>query len=479
MSQKIKVKTLQQSSIMTKFSILFIVMSVLPIVVLYYFYYQFRTTGGIEIPENYFWVMMVLLTCGILIGYATMRRMLRNFIEITEANKKTLTEVLGQEKIQELTENNDEVALLARSFGEITSRLEENVRNLEISKKTLQSVLSRVGQGISSMQNIDSFLELIVETVTSALSAEVGVLLLIDGTSGKLYVKSVYGIEKDSSSLSNINFEESLFGSVLRTRKPLLIPKLEVPGSGNGPKSALEPPVICAPLVLHEELLGVLTVSGRKSGENFGQEEMELLYNLALQTAVAVENSKLNADAEKTYLETISALALAVEAKDHYSRGHLDRVSDFCMKIAGKLNLSEEDKQVLRDGARLHDLGKIGIVDEILKKPGPLSPSEWEIMRKHTEIGEGIIKPIRSLSRLCDIVRHHHEKLDGSGYPDGLKGDEISLLCRILSIADIFDALVTDRPYRKAFSVADAKQELIKMKGKLDPKLVDLFLETV
>jgi len=149
------------------------------------------------------------------------------------------------------------------------------------------------------------------------------------------------------------------------------------------------------------------------------------------------------------------------------------------MKMANKLNLNEEDRQVLRDGARLHDLGKIGIVDEILKKPGPLSPSEWEIMRKHTEIGEGIIKPIRSLSRLCDIVRHHHEKLDGSGYPDGLRGDEISLLCRILSIADIFDALITDRPYRKAFSVDAAKQELIKMKGKLDPELVDIFLETV
>jgi len=231
--------------------------------------------------------------------------------------------------------------------------------------------------------------------------------------------------------------------------------------------------------VLHEELLGVLTVSGRKIGGNFSQEEMELLYNLALQTAVAVENSKLNADAEKTYLETISALALAVEAKDHYSRGHLDRVSDYCMKMAERLNLNEDDKKVLRDAARLHDLGKIGIVDEILKKPGPLSPSEWDIMKKHTEIGEGIIKPIRSLASLCDIVRHHHEKLDGTGYPDGLKGDEISLLCRILSIADIFDALITDRPYRKAFTVEQAKNELIKMKGQLDPKLVDLFLEAV
>ena len=116
-------------------------------------------------------------------------------------------------------------------------------------------------------------------------------------------------------------------------------------------------------------------------------------------------------------------------------------------------------------------------MDDVLKKTSSLTDAEWELMKKHTEIGEGIIKPIQSLAKLSDIIRHHHEKLDGSGYPDGLKGDEISLLSRILSVADVYDALITDRPYRKAYSLEDAQKELIKMKGQLDPLIVDTLLD--
>ena len=204
-----------------------------------------------------------------------------------------------------------------------------------------------------------------------------------------------------------------------------------------------------------------------------------MIYNLTLQTAVAIENSRLNEDAEKTYFETISALALAVEAKDPYSRGHLDRVANWVLKIGQKLNLSEDELKILRDAARLHDIGKIGVLDDVLKKAGSFTPQEREMMQKHVEIGEGIIKPISSLRPLCDIIRHHHEFLDGTGYPDGLKGGEISQLTRVLTVADIFDALTTDRPYRRAFSVAEAKEILREMKDKLDQDIVKILFEVL
>jgi len=147
--------------------------------------------------------------------------------------------------------------------------------------------------------------------------------------------------------------------------------------------------------------------------------------------------------------------------------------------IARKLGLDAQDIQTLRDAARLHDLGKIGIPDEVLQKNGVLNEQEWILMRKHPEIGESIIKPIRSLNHLCDVVRHHHEKLDGTGYPDGLQGDAISSLARIATIADIFDALTSERPYRDGMSPAQACDELRKMGGKIDQDIVEAFAEAL
>jgi HD-GYP domain-containing protein (c-di-GMP phosphodiesterase class II) len=234
--------------------------------------------------------------------------------------------------------------------------------------------------------------------------------------------------------------------------------------------------MIATPLLIHDKVFGVLVICGRNVDVNFGEEELSLLNSVAVQTAVAIENDQLNLDAERTYFDIISALALAVEAKDPYSRGHLDRVSEYAIKIADKLGFSDQDKTLLRDAARLHDLGKIGVTDDILSKNGPLNDQEWVVMKNHPEIGEGIVKPVKSLSGLCDIIRHHHEKLDGSGYPDGLKGDEIGSLARVLAVADIYDAVMTDRPYRKALTKPEAHQALRDMGEKIDQKIVDALI---
>src|ERR1700740_3120012 len=150
------------------------------------------------------------------------------------------------------------------------------------------------------------------------------------------------------------------------------------------------------------------------------------------------------------------SLALSIEAKDPYTEGHCDRLSRYSVALGEKLGLSEELRVALRRGGLVHDIGKLSVPESILLKPGPLTPEERKIMEEHTVIGERICAPLRSFRHVLPIIRHHHERQDGSGYPDGLKGEQVPLTARILQITDIYDALTTDRPYRKALPVEKA-----------------------
>jgi putative two-component system response regulator len=146
------------------------------------------------------------------------------------------------------------------------------------------------------------------------------------------------------------------------------------------------------------------------------------------------------------------ALALSIEAKDPYTEGHCDRLSESSEALAKRLGLSHEERIALRRGGVIHDIGKVAVPDQILLKPGPLTPEERKVMQQHTVVGAGICSPLKSFRSVVPIIRHHHEKIDGSGYPDGLKGDAVPLTARILQTVDIYDALTTDRPYRKAMA---------------------------
>jgi putative two-component system response regulator len=150
------------------------------------------------------------------------------------------------------------------------------------------------------------------------------------------------------------------------------------------------------------------------------------------------------------------SLALSIEAKDPYTEGHCDRLSKYSVALGEKLGLPEDLRVALRRGGLVHDIGKLAVPESILLKPGPLTPEERKIMQQHTIVGERICAPLRSFRYVLPIIRHHHEKQDGSGYPDGLKSEQIPLTARILQITDIYDALITDRPYRKALPLEKA-----------------------
>ncbi|MBI1745046.1 MAG: response regulator [Acidobacteria bacterium] len=173
----------------------------------------------------------------------------------------------------------------------------------------------------------------------------------------------------------------------------------------------------------------------------------------------------------------ICSLALTVEAKDPYTEGHCERLSNYSAALGLRLGLNREEIRALRLGGVLHDLGKIAIPDAILLKPARLTEEEWVIMRRHPEIGERICEPMKSLKLVLPIIRHHHERWNGEGYPDGLKGHEIPVTARVLQIADIYDALATKRPYKRALSKAEAIQTMREEveKGWWDGELLEMF----
>ena len=176
------------------------------------------------------------------------------------------------------------------------------------------------------------------------------------------------------------------------------------------------------------------------------------------------------------------SLANTVEAKDTYTQGHVERVSNMAVSLGKKLGMTGRELEALRFGGVLHDIGKIAVPGKILNKPGPLDPDEWDVMKSHAYEGCKICLPLmKNLGPALEVIRHHHEKLDGSGYPDGLKGDEISVAARVMGVVDIYDALITDRPYRKGMSKEKAlgilRQEADE--GKLDKKVVEYLVELV
>jgi HD-GYP domain-containing protein (c-di-GMP phosphodiesterase class II) len=235
--------------------------------------------------------------------------------------------------------------------------------------------------------------------------------------------------------------------------------------------------LIALPLSSGTRQTGILTIYVKEPTE-VSSDVLAIVSIVANVTATAVENSQLVSRIEKNYFSTIEALTAAIEAKDPYTRGHSKRVTQFAITLAERFGVSETDIRNLQYGATLHDIGKIGISGKILNKTSRLTEDEYEMIKRHPVIGERIIERVDFLQGARPIVRGHHERFDGTGYPDGLRDEEIPFLARIAAVVDFFDALTSDRPYRRAYS---AEQALLMVRESIgrefDPVVAREFLE--
>jgi HD-GYP domain-containing protein (c-di-GMP phosphodiesterase class II) len=237
---------------------------------------------------------------------------------------------------------------------------------------------------------------------------------------------------------------------------------------------------VLAPMRFKNRLIGIVALGAKISGRDFDPEELRLLDALVNLAAVSIETALLLEKTKKNYSGLVRALISAIEAKDTFTRGHTERVTLYAAAIADEIGLTEEERQNLLFGAVLHDVGYLGVPEEILRMPNGITEEQLDELRRHPLIGCNILKDIPLLSKALDAVRSHHECYDGSGYPDGLAGEDIPIIARIVAVADTFDAITTDRRYRKAKSKEEALKEIKKNRGsQFDPAVADLFIELV
>jgi len=249
--------------------------------------------------------------------------------------------------------------------------------------------------------------------------------------------------------------------------------------------------VICIPSFYKKELIAILILGEKLSGERYYNEEISLFVTLANDVAMAVKNAELIKDLKSAFerehnlfIQTAIALATAIDARDRYTHGHSERVSHYSLVIvkelmdSGKLEFDREFMEAVQLSALLHDVGKIGIRDEVLNKSSKLTSDEFEIMKSHVKIGADIVKHVKGLSHLEDGILYHHERYDGDGYPFGLKGEEIPVIGRIVNVADAFDTIVTARSYKKAEAPKIAMEELRRCAGaQFDPEIIEAFYQ--
>ncbi len=342
---------------------------------------------------------------------------------------------------------------------------------------------------LAGSRDLISMLTQILKVAVEEIGGDSGYVMVIDEERPDLLRTEVaYGGNGEFEMPDSLEVGEGLSGYVVEMSQPIALRNrdlqpVECDGLQVGVRSVISVPLSSRVLIGSresgkEQTMGALTVIGDPAGAPFGPEEMELLCSMGSLMAVAVSNARMEGRQRTTFLRTLQSLATALEARDDYTRGHSQRVCDVSMMLAEHLGFSAEAIEELRVGTILHDIGKIGVPDSVLNKPGRLTDEEFAIMKSHPVIGYEICKPLMLAEGVLMIIRNHHEKLDGSGYPDHLKGGELPPSLRIVCVADAFDAMSSRRPYRGVMDIEHVFSELSRGAGiQFDPVVVEALRE--
>jgi len=347
----------------------------------------------------------------------------------------------------------------ARRLVEINEELQEKIRELETANKILQSL-----NHASNSKNLFDMLVALSGDVTSCDEAH---FCLLDHGIRKPAIITSFFRKRDKASAEIGPRETEIIEKVKKDGLPLIV-------KGNNGR----PSIIAVPLKIRDNTFGILLNLVRRHDQRFYEKDLYLLNFLAEKSSSLVENLALYENLHKTLFSTLYAFVETIEARDPHTKQHSARVTDYAVKIAQVAGCTREEIEILNISGNLHDIGKIGIPDSILLKPGKLTDHEYEIIKKHASIGSNILGHFEMWPREQEAVKHHHERWDGGGYPDGLSGKEIPFLSRIISVADVYDALTSDRSYRKRLPEQTAVRMIRENSGlQFDPLIVEAFME--
>jgi PAS domain S-box-containing protein len=381
-----------------------------------------------------------------------------------------------------------------RLLNAITDIAANAVHRVMLHEQTEQQLhhllaLHQIDLAISTNFDLDITLKVILNHVRDELEVDAAGVMLLNPVTHTLDYASGIGFRTPGIEQSHVRVGDGCAGQAAREYRTVSCPDLKASGGAFSRAALITDEKFVShyatPLVVKGQVKGVLELFHRKTFEP-DQEWINYFETLATQAAIAIESASLFENLQRSNLElmlaydaTIEGWSRALDLRDKETEGHTQRVTEMVLDLAEKMNLNDVEKINLRRGALLHDIGKMGVPDAILLKPGALTESEWEIMRMHPVYAYQMLSPIPYLKHALEIPYAHHEKWDGTGYPRGLKAEQIPLAARMFSIVDVYDALTSDRPYRAAWTPEAAYHHIEEESGKhFDPRLVKIFLES-
>ncbi|GAB4411892.1 MAG: HD domain-containing protein [Thermodesulfovibrionales bacterium] len=346
-------------------------------------------------------------------------------------------------------------------------------------RKQLKTFI-HVSSLINSTLDPHEIRERTINALTTLLDAEAGSLLLVDEETGELFFEVATGEKGGRLRKVRLKRGEGIAGWVAEHDEPVIAN--DAPSDPRFFKTAdqqsgfVTKSIICVPVISKGKIVGVIEGINKISGE-FSEDDLESMNFLSDQVAIAIENARLYKELKDAFYGTVEALAEVIELRDPYTGGHTKRVMDYSMIIGSYMGLDKKEMENLRLAAILHDIGKIGIRDDVLLKQEDLDADGLIKMRMHPHYGAEILSRVKQLRDVIPGVRDHHERYDGEGYPGGIKGDDIPIIARIISLADTFDAMTTDRPYRKGLDYEEAVREIERCSAtQFDQAVVNAFL---
>ena len=363
----------------------------------------------------------------------------------------------------------------------------ENARLFEALQARVRelSTLAEISAALRGAATVQEIASRLAAQAVRLIQADVALLCLVDEAQQRMVTLGVAGLPPEAVGRTH-GMDEGVTGHVVRSGVPYQSPDLSSdPIVVHRDLLAGLGPGVCVPLrTAAGEVVGALLIARRLRPEGevapFDAEEVRLLTTLAEIAGNALQRARTYQELEEAYVQTVLALARAMDARDAYTGDHSQRLAAWAEATARELGCSEGEIQAIRWGALLHDIGKIGVPDEILRKPGPLDEQEWDVIKRHPDIGAEIVAPVKRLAGVVPIIRHHQEWWDGTGYPAGLRGRDIPLGARILAVVDAYGAIIDERPYKRARSHAEAVAELRRCAGtQFDPQVVEAFLQVL